>query len=339
MTLTSVPGFRVGHAEVPGGGSGCTVVLGPFRGVVEVVGMATGSRELEVLSGRHLVPEVHALLLTGGSAFGLAAAEGVMAWLEAKGVGFDTGVAKVPLVPAGVIYDLAPGVARPGRDEGWRASEAASDLPVPEGRVGAGAGATVGKVAGPEWASPGGVGSTAVRWGGGVVGALAVVNALGEVRDPQGRILAGARSPEGGFLDTESFLLGWEGGRGEGGGGAFGGAGWEGGGREREGDGRGGERAPGDDPGLWGKNTTLVVVGTDLPLSRADLGRLARMAATALPRVIRPVGTPFDGDLVFTLSTGPEGVDLPAADLLVLGVAAQGVVEEAVRRAVVAGKR
>ncbi len=151
-TLTAVPGLRVGQVEVEGGRSGCTVVLGPFRGVADVRGLATGTRELDPLSPEHLVPTIDALLFTGGSAFGLASADGVMAHLEEQGIGFDTGVARVPIVPAAVIFDLAEGVPRPGPKEGRKACETASDGPVAQGSVGAGAGALVGKVGGREGA-------------------------------------------------------------------------------------------------------------------------------------------------------------------------------------------
>src|SRR5688500_12923551 len=139
-TLTAVHGVQVGHATVPGGGSGCTVVVGPFRAVAQVTGMASGSRELHVLGLEHLVPTVDAILLTGGSAFGLAAADGVMTWMAERGRGFDVGGQRVPLVPAAVIFDLAPGRERPGPATGRAACDAASEGPVPLGRVGAGAG-------------------------------------------------------------------------------------------------------------------------------------------------------------------------------------------------------
>lgn len=315
MSLTRVPGFRVGHAEVPGGGSGCTVILGPFRGAVEVRGMAPGSRELGVLSPEHLVEGVDAVVLSGGSAFGLAVADGVMDWLEARGDGFDTGVGTVPLVPAAVIFDLAPGRPRPGAEEGRVACEAASTKPVQEGRVGAGAGATVGKVLGPEGASPGGLGSAARPWHQYQVGALAVVNALGDVVGRGGEVLAGARTPQGGHLGTDAHLLEGKGP------GSFADAG---GGGSREG-------AGGPVPG---SNTTLVVLGTDLPLSRVELNRLARMSSGAFPRAISPVNTPFDGDLLFALSSASEVGSLSPGDMLALGVVARSVTEEAIRRAV-----
>ncbi|NNM33326.1 MAG: P1 family peptidase [Gemmatimonadetes bacterium] len=300
MTLTAVQGIRVGHAQLPGAGSGCTAVLGPFRGAVEVTGMATGTREIGVLSPHHLVDRVDAILLTGGSAFGLAAADGVMEWLSEQGFGFDTGVRPVPLVPTAVLFDLTPGGGTPGPLEGREAAASASDGPVSEGRIGAGSGATVGKLAGAQWASPGGVGSASAGVGGGVVGALAVVNALGDVVDGEGTILAGARDPESGFRDSDELAREWT----------------------------------GTQQGFPGTNTTLAVVATDLPLGRLELGRLAKMASTALPRAISPVGTPFDGDVVFAVSTSPAEASISPRDLLALGVTAREVLEESIRRAV-----
>ena len=302
-TLTDVPGLRVGHASVAGGGSGCTVVLGPFRGAADVRGLATGTRELDALAPTHLVPRIDALLLTGGSAYGLGAADGVMAWLEERGRGFDTGVAPVPIVPTAVIFDLAEGVARPGPDEGQRACEAASDAPVAEGRVGAGEGALVGKIGGREGASPGGIGSSAAEVAGHTVGALAVVNALGDVLDREGAIVAGARSPEGTFLDTARLL------------------------RTRGGPDEFGGPRPGE-------NTTLAVVATDAPLSAVDLERMARIASTGMARRISPVNTPFDGDVVFAVSTAVEEESASSGRVMALGTVARDLVEEAVERAV-----
>ncbi len=300
MTLTAVPGIRVGHAEVPGGGSGCTAVLGPFRGAAVVRGMATGTRELGVLSPRHLVDRVNALLLTGGSAFGLAAADGVVEWLEEEGEGFDTGVARVPIVPAAVIFDLASHVSRPGRKEGRAAAEEASGDPVEEGRVGAGAGATVGKLLGARGSVAAGIGSTAREWGGGTVGALVVVNALGDVVAEDGRVLAGARTPDGARPGSDRIVL----------------------------------QRSAEVAGMPGANTTLAVVATDLPLGRVDLGKLAEMTSSAFPRAISPVNTPFDGDVVFALSTADTETVLPPNEMLALGVVARTLTEAAIRRAV-----
>lgn len=300
MTITAVPGVQVGHAAVPGGGSGCTVILGPFRGAVEVLGMATGTRELGVLSPHHLADRADAVLLAGGSAFGLSAADGVVSWLASRGQGFETRVAPVPLVPAAVIFDLGQDVERPGPDQGWAASEAASSDPVQEGRVGAGTGATVGKLLGSTHSSPGGIGSSAVTWKGGTIGALAVVNALGDILGSDGTILAGPRGPDGAFLRSDEFA-------------------------RHHGSG---------EPPFPGTNTTLAVVATDLPLSRVDLGRMAKIASSAFPRAISPVFSPFDGDIVFSLSTSDSEEPFSAEELLSLGVVARDVVEESIRRAV-----
>jgi L-aminopeptidase/D-esterase-like protein len=318
-TISSVPGIRVGHAEVEGGRSGCTVVLGPFRGAAKVLGLATGTRELEVLSPAHLVERVNALVLTGGSAFGLAAAAGVMEWLARRGEGFETGSGVVPIVPAAVIFDLEPGVPRPGPEEGQRACEAAWTDTVAEGRVGAGAGATVGKVLGPDHASPGGVGSSFREGPYGHIGALAVVNALGDVVAADGSILAGARGEDGTHPGSDSVVT----------------AGlWRLDFKGMTGSEVGGEGGEGSAHPAPGTNTTLVVIGCDLPLSRVDLGRLAGMAATALPRAITPVNTPFDGDIVFCVSTASKEKPANADELLALGVVAREVTEEAIRRAV-----
>jgi len=277
--------------------------------------LGTGTRELEALSPYHLVEKVNAILLTGGSAFGLAAADGVMRWLEARGEGFDTGVSPVPIVPGAVIFDLRAGTARPGPEEGFRACEATSAGPVREGQVGAGAGARVGKLLGLESASGGGVGSAAAPWGEYRVGALAVVNALGDVVGPDGAVLAGVRGPEGDFPGADALL---EAGGGPGGFGEVAG----------EGDGRGGLNL------VPGTNTTLVVLGTDAPLSRTDLGRVARMATGAFSRTISPVNTPFDGDVLFALSSGGDPAGIRPGDLLSLGVLARRVTEAAIRRGV-----
>ncbi|MHB1194575.1 MAG: P1 family peptidase [Longimicrobiales bacterium] len=300
-----VPGLAVGHGLAYGGLTGCTVFLGPFRAAVEVRGLATGSRELGVLDPHHLVPSVDAILLTGGSAFGLAAADGVMSWLEEQGRGYDTGVTRVPIVPAAVIFDLHAHATRPDSETGVAACAAAREGWPGEGRVGAGAGATVGKIAGLESAMPGGVGAWAVDAGSWRVGAVAVVNALGDVLDAAGSIVAGARTPDGSFLDTAAHVLRGSTPRGE------------------------------MKDVVAGTNTTLAVVATDAPLSRVDLGRMARTAANALARRISPVHTPFDGDMVFAVSTSREAASVSAAEVLALGVSAQHALEEAITRAVI----
>jgi L-aminopeptidase/D-esterase-like protein len=294
-TLTAVAGLNVGHATSPEGRTGCTVVLGPFRAAAEVRGLATGTRELGVLAPEHLVPRIDAILLSGGSAFGLAAADGVVAWLAERGRGYETRVAPVPIVPAAVIFDLDASGPRPDAALGRAACEAAGTGPVPRGRVGAGAGATVGKLGGIERAAPGGVGSRARQSGEWTVGALVVVNAVGDVVDATGRVVGGAHGAD-----------------------------------DRSTPERGGRAA---DLRL-GENTTLAVVATDAPLDRIGLARLARMAGTALARRIVPVHTPYDGDMVFAVSPTPDPGPITSPDLLSLGIAAREALEDAIVDAV-----
>jgi L-aminopeptidase/D-esterase-like protein len=198
--ITQVPGIAVGHATDVQGATGCTVVLCPpgTVGSVDQKGGAPGTRETDALRPGTLVQEVHAVLLTGGSSFGLAAATGVVRWLEERGIGFDTGLARVPIVPAAVLYDLGVGdaAARPAEAEGYAACEAAHGGEIPEGSVGAGTGATFAKLPDPAAGWKGGVGSAAVTEGELVVGALAAVNALGTVLGEDGEPLAANRNPQ-----------------------------------------------------------------------------------------------------------------------------------------------
>ena len=276
MTISDVTGVRVGHWSDRPAGTGCTVVLLPPAGAVagvDVRGPAPGTRETELLRPGMLVERVHALCLCGGSAFGLAAADGVMRFLRERGVGVETGGVRVPIVPAAVIFDLATGsdLTYPGPEEGYAAcldAEAAAGRPLAGGQVGAGSGATVGKLRGRERAVRGGLGSAAVRLPGGpLVGALAVVNAVGDIVDEAGRLLAG--------VDARRLLL-------------------------EEGL---------SQPPLIGVNTTLGVVATDAALDKAQCGRLAQLAQDALAIAVRP-RTMFDGDTVFALSTGTAEADL-----------------------------
>ncbi len=309
--ITDVPGIRVGHAQDAEARTGCTVLLGPFRGASDIRGLGTGTRELDTLSMVHLVPRANALLLTGGSAYGLGAADGVMAWLRDRGEGFDVGVTRVPIVPTAVIFDL--GV---GRSDRWpdaamgRAACEAAGTDVAEGAVGAGTGATVGKITGPQAAMPGGVGTWSMSAGGVTVGALAVVNALGDVRDEAGRIIAGARRPDGGFVDAAALL--------------------------RTGAGPASFGRPPQEPSP-GTNTTLAVVATDAPLTRPELHGLARAAGAALARRITPSGTPFDGDITFGLTTAESEEGVGAGGLLALSAVATYVLERAIERAVGGG--
>lgn len=309
VDITDVPGVRVGHWTDSVAGTGCTVILMPDEGAVasvDVRGSAPGTRETDLLRPGMLVDRAHAICLCGGSAFGLAAADGVMRFLRERGIGFATGALPVPIVPAAVVFDLANGApAWPGPDEGYAAcTEAArSAASVPEGRVGAGTGATVGKLLGPEHCCPGGLGAAALRLpAGAVVGALAVVNALGDVHGHDGRVLAGARSPDGSFAGAVRVLL------------------------------QGGVGAMGPVPPLAGGNTTIAVVATDAALDKAQCRKLAELAQDGLALAIRPAHTMFDGDTVFAISAGQA-----KADMISLGAAAVEAVWLAVERAVRVG--
>ncbi len=303
--LTDIPGIRVGHASDYEGLTGCTVILveaGAVAGV-DVRGSATGSEELDVLSPMHVTPQIHALVLAGGSAFGLEAASGVRRHLEQQGIGFSTGAARVPLTPCAILYDLAIGKpgARPTREMGEAAAAAATDGPVAEGAVGAGTGATVGKLFGMRRAMKSGIGSATVWLDGSLAGvrvsALAAVNAFGDVRDPAtGNIVAGARVSEESldFADSSAALL----------------RGHQGGFRPIE-------------------NTTLVVVATNARLSKTGASKLAQLASLGVARAIQPVWTMSDGDIVFSLSAGQMQAPVDA-----LGVAAAEAVAQSILRAV-----
>ncbi|HEX5505850.1 MAG TPA: P1 family peptidase, partial [Thermomicrobiales bacterium] len=259
-----------------------------------------GTRETALLAPGRLVDRVHAVLLTGGSAFGLAAADGVMTYLRARGVGFATAAGPVPIVPAAVLYDLAVGAPRyPDARAGRAACEAATEGPLAQGRVGAGTGATVGKIVGAASAMPGGLGSASVRLPDGTtVGAVVAVNALGDVCDPAtGAIVAGARR-DGTWLDTFALLSA-------------------------------GAAPP---PEARGANTTIAAVATDAPLDGSAAYRVAQNAHDALARAIRPCHTPFDGDTVFALSTRPGPTD-PRA-LAVVCAAAEAALARAILKAV-----
>jgi len=303
--LAAVPGITVGHWTDPAGATGCTVVLAPeggMRAAAVARGRATGTRELDALDPRHLVDAIHAILLTGGSAYGLGAADGVMRWLRARGRGHPVGSAGVvPIVPTAVIFDLGntgQPVRWPTPDDGERACDAAGTA-FAEGSVGAGTGATVGKAAGLTGMMKGGLGSWAVRSGDVVVGA---------VRDAHGMILVGARDAQGAFLDAQRYLAQ--------GGAPFGG--------------RGGEDGTGDEASRLRRNTTLAVVATNADLDRLQLQALAQAANDALARRITPFGTLFDGDLTFAVSAGY----LPASSPLQIEALAAAAVPEALERAV-----
>lgn len=303
--LTDIDGIKVGHATDLEGITGCTAILcegGAVAGC-DIRGSATGTSEFEVMNPLHVTPQVHAVLLAGGSAFGLEAACGVRNYLERKGVGFDVGVARVPLVPCAILFDLAIGRAtsRPGREMGEKAAAAATNGPVEEGSVGAGTGATVGKLFGMAQAMKSGIGSATVwldgPYAGVRVSALAAVNAYGDIRDPEtGELVAGARLSAGG-MDLADMPA-----------------------RIKRGD-KGGF-AP-------ARNTTLVVVATNAKLSKVGSTKLAQLASIGVARAIQPVWTMSDGDVTIALSVG-EG----AAPVDALGVAAAEAVSRAIVRSV-----
>ncbi|HEX8984055.1 MAG TPA: P1 family peptidase [Bryobacteraceae bacterium] len=302
--LTDIEGVRVGHASDFEALTGCTVVLCEAGAVggAEVLGSASGTQEVPTLEPGHVAGRVHAVVLAGGSAFGLEAASGVRRYLERKGIGFETGAARVPIVPSAILYDLGIGKAnvRPNREMGEAAAAAATAEAVREGAVGAGAGATVGKLFGMGQAMKSGAGSATVTLEGGYAGvrvaALVVVNAFGDVIDPEtGKIVAGARSAPDSreFADTA---------------------------RQMKAARRGGFRR---------ENTTLVVVATNARLSKVEARKLAQLASIGMARTIRPVFTIYDGDVVFALSLGHETADINA-----LGVAAADAVSQSILRAV-----
>lgn len=274
-SITDVEGLEVGHATDLSALTGCTVVLcrkGAIAGGA-VRGLAPGTRETDLLRPGTLVEKAHAVLLTGGSAFGLAAADGVMRYLEEQGIGFETGVAKVPIVPAAVLFDLALGDAkvRPDASMGYAACQTASSGERRQGNIGAGTGATVGKLLGMARAMKAGLGTASLRAGRLVVGALVAVNAFGDVVDPSnGRIIAGARKPQNdGFLNTALAL-----------------------------------RSVAVRNILALQHTIIGVVATNARLDMAEVNELAAAAHDGLARMVRPAHTLFDGDTLFALATG-----------------------------------
>jgi L-aminopeptidase/D-esterase-like protein len=294
-SIVDVPGLQVGHFTLSERLTGCSVVLAPEGavGAVDVRGAAPGTRETDLLDPANLVDKVHAVLLSGGSAFGLDAASGVVRWLEEHDIGFETGYGRVPIVPAAVLFDLPlarPGddpKARPQAEAGYAACQAASTAQPAAGNVGAGAGACVGKLFGLDRCMKGGIGNASVRVGPWVVGALVACNAVGDVIDPaSGQVLAGARTADGtGLLDSQRALLAGE---------------------------RGKRPLP-------GTNTTIGVVATNATLTKAQAKRLAMSAHDGLARSIRPAHTPLDGDTLFALATGTEA---SSADLMLLTIMA-----------------
>lgn len=302
--LTSVPGVKVGHFTMSERPTGCTVVLveeGAVGGV-DVRGAAPGTRETDLLNPVNLVEKVNAVVLAGGSAFGLDAASGVVRYLDERGFGFATDYGKVPIVPAAVLFDLGVGDPkyRPTAECGYQAAKAATGGPIAEGNVGAGAGATVGKLAGSNRAMKGGLGTSAITLPNGlIVAALVAVNAVGDVVDPStGRVVAGVRTEDGKRLADVRTLL------------------------------RSGALLPGQ---TAVRNTTIGVVATNARLTKAQATKLAQMAHDGLARAISPAHTPFDGDTIFTVATGGSSAEV---DLLTLGALAADAMAQAVLRGV-----
>ena len=311
-TITDIPGISVGHAQDEQAMTGCTVVLceGGAIGGVDQRGGAPGTRETDAMHPMHLVNEVHAVVLAGGSAFGLDSATGVVRYLEERGVGFDVRVARVPIVPAAILFDLGIGKAdkRPDAEMGYQACLNASSDPPAEGNVGAGTGATVGKILGFAGAMKSGIGTASLDIGNGIiVAAIAAVNVFGDVIDPQtGQIIAGARVVQKGplkvgkgpyFADTLHVMksligrsmLGFS---------------------ARE-------------------NTAIGIVATNAKLNKEQINKVAQMAQDGLARTVRPAHTMLDGDTIFALATGKRN-----ADVNIIGAFGAEVFAQAVLRAV-----
>jgi L-aminopeptidase/D-esterase-like protein len=298
--ITDVRGIEVGHAQDEKALTGCTVIIcrkGAVAGV-DVRGGAPGTRETDLLHPVNLVEKVHAVVLAGGSAFGLDAASGVMRYLEEQRIGLDTGAAKVPIVPAAILYDLGLGRAdvRPDSAMGYRAAASASAQAPAEGNAGAGMGASVGKMRGMKYAMKSGVGTWSINLNGTIIGALVAVNAVGDVIDPgKGRLLAGLR-PGG--------TLAW--------------------------------MKKNQAPPAVKSNTVIGVVATNARLTKAQATKAAQMAQDGLARVIRPAHTLFDGDTVFALATGEKKADVSLVGAFAAEVMAEAILR-AVKMAAPAG--
>jgi L-aminopeptidase/D-esterase-like protein len=302
--LTAIAGIKVGHHTLTERPTGCTVVLteaGAIAGV-DVRGPAPGTRETDLLAAGNLVDTVHAIVLSGGSAWGLEPANGVMRFLEEKKIGFEFGGAYVPIVPGAVLFDLPVGgkpFVRPGPDCGYKAAQAATGGTIAEGNVGAGAGATVGKFGGAGRPMKGGIGTASITLPSGlIVAALVAVNSAGDVIDPAtGQVVAGARTPDGtGFVDLRQAL-------------------------------RSGRFAP----PRPGENTTIGIVATNATLTDAQINRVASMAQAGLARAVVPSHTMVDGDAIVALATGALAGE---QNLSVIGALAADMVSEAILRAV-----
>lgn len=309
--MLPVAGVKIGHFTSPLRPTGCTVILTPQGACasVDVRGAAPGTRETDALAPENSVEAIHGLLLTGGSAFGLDAATGVMRWLEERGFGVKVGPATVPIVPAAVIFDLWHPMRhiRPDAAAGYAACESATDGVPGTGAIGAGAGARVGKFFGPDRSDPGGIGYASIQLGGITIAAIVVVNALGDIVGEQGQIIAGARTPDGqGFENCAQAI--------------------------REGRVLSGSSALPPPP--QGSNTTIGAILTDATLTKVQAKRIAQCAHDGLARAIHPVHTPMDGDTLFCVATAASG-QIP--NMAAMCAVAADVVAQAVRRGVQRG--
>lgn len=301
IKFTDIKGIKVGHEQNMEAATGCTAIIceeGATAGV-DVRGGAPGTRETDLLNPVNMVDKIHGVLLTGGSAFGLDAAAGMMKYLEEKSIGFDVGVTKVPIVCAAALFDLVIGdyKVRPDKEMGYRACINASNTWCPEGNVGAGTGATVGKVLGPEFSMKGGLGCFALRAGDLMVGAMVAVNALGDIINPEnGKIVAGVLNEDkSGLRNTEDIMI-----------------------------------AKYDDKrNLFNGNTTIGTIVTNAKLTKAGATKVASMAHNGYGRTIYPAHSMYDGDTIFALATGEV-----EADINVVGLLAARVMERAIVRAV-----
>ena len=306
--ITDVAGIKVGHFTDSRRPTGCTVILVEDSAVagVDVRGAAPGTRETDLLDPVNTVQAVHAIVLAGGSAFGLDAATGVVRYLEERGIGYNVGVAKVPIVPAAILFDLGVGDARirPDAEAGYKACKAASSNSPAEGNVGAGAGATVGKLFGMSRAMKSGIGTSSIKLESGVtIGAIVAVNAVGDVFDPSiGKPIAGARTKDGkSLVNSMAAILK-------------------------------GEPLP---PLLAGTATTIGVVATDAVLTKAQAAKVAQMAHDGLARAINPVHTAADGDTIFALATGKSS---KPGNVTLVGALAAEAMSRAIVRAVRAAR-
>lgn len=305
ISFSSIDGINIGNAQSLEGQTGCTVVIckeGASAGV-DVRGGSPGTRETDLLNPVNFVDKIHAVVLSGGSAFGLDAAGGVMKYLEERKIGFDVKVTKVPIVCSAVLFDLVVGDyrIRPDKDMGYEACKNSELNMCKNGNIGAGTGATVGKILGPEHSMKGGIGSFAVQVGDLKVGAVIAVNCLGDIIDPStGKIIAGALKDNGeSFVNTEKVML---------------------------------ERYN-EKKNLFSGNTTIGVVATNGKFTKSEMNKVASMAHNGYARTMRPAHSIFDGDTIFTMSTGKV-----EADINVFGFLAAEVVEKAILKAVKSAK-